>query len=100
MRHGQNELRLAVGRKNWLFVGSDDGGEVNAIFTSLLASTRFCSVEPWSYLRDVLCLLPRWPEHRRLELAPLSWHKTRELDEVRALLDANPLRRLTLDARS
>jgi transposase len=103
IHNNMSELALrreAVGRKNWLFVGSDDGGEVNAIFTSVLASARFCGVEPWSYLRDVLCLLPRWPEHRLLELAPLSWHKTRELDDVRALLDANPFRRLTLDARS
>ncbi len=37
-----NLRREAVGRKNWLFVGSDDGGAVNAIFTSLLASCRLC----------------------------------------------------------
>jgi transposase len=91
--------REAVGRKNWLFVGSDDGGAVNALFTSLLASCRLRGVEPWSYLRDVLCLLPSWPEHRLLELAPLNWPLTRELPDVRAALDANHFRRLTLDAR-
>jgi hypothetical protein len=91
--------REAVGRKNWLFVGSDEGGAVNATFTSLLASCRLCGVEPWAYLRDVFCLLPRWPEHRLLELAPFFWGKTRELDEVQVLLAANPFRALTLDAR-
>src|SRR5689334_14343339 len=88
--------RQAVGRKNWLFVGHDDAGAVNAIFTSLLASCRLCKVEPWTYLRDVLCLLPSWPEHRLLELAPVQWKNTRERDDVGRLLDDNPLRRLTL----
>ncbi len=86
-------------QKNWLFVGSDDGGEVNAIFTSLLASARMCNVEPWSYLRDIFCLLPTWPSYRLLELAPVEWRKPSVLNEVRALLDANVFRRLTLDAR-
>lgn len=90
--------REAVGRKNWLFVGSDDGGAVNATFTSLLASAQLCGVEPWSYLRDVLCLLPTWPEHALLDLAPLKWKRTIERDDVRGRLDADPFRRLTLDA--
>jgi transposase len=72
---------------------------VNAIFTSLLASCRLCDVEPWSYLRDIFCLLPRWPEHRFLELAPVAWNETCARDDVRALLDANPFRKLTLDTR-
>jgi hypothetical protein len=100
IHNNMSELALrreAVGRKNWLFVGSDDGGAVNAAFTSLLASCRLCGVEPWAYLRDVFCLLPRWPEHRMLELAPLHWNTTRDQDDVRALLDANRFRRLTLD---
>ena len=91
-----NLRRQAVGRKNWLFVGSDDGGHTNAVFTSLLASCRMLEVEPWSYLRDLLCLLPRWSSHRLLELAPVNWSRTRELDEVRGLLAANPYRALTL----
>jgi hypothetical protein len=47
-------------------------------------------------LRDVFCLLPRWPEHRLLELAPIHWNATRARDDVRVLLDANTFRRLTL----
>jgi transposase len=53
-------------------------------------------VEPWSYLRDILCLLPGWPVHRLLELAPAYWKDTSTRDDVRALLDANPYRALTL----
>ncbi len=90
-----NLRREAVGRKNWLFVGNDEGGEVNAAFTSLLASCALCRIEPWTYLRDLLCLLPQWPEHRVLELSPIEWHKTRERADVIDLLDKNPFRRAT-----
>ncbi len=95
-----NLRREAIGRKNWLFVGSDDGGAVNAAFTSLLASCQLARVEPWSYLRDLFCLLPRWPKHRVLELAPIEWPRTREREDVRALLDANRFRQLTIVATS
>jgi hypothetical protein len=91
-----NLRRQAVGRKNWLFCGSDDGARTNAVFTSLLASCRMLGVEPWSYLRDVLCLLPSWPAHRAIELAPLHWNDTRDLDDVRERLATNPYRALTL----
>jgi len=102
IHNNMSELELrreAVGRKNWLFVGSDDGGAVNAIFTSLLASCTLCGVEPWAYLRDIFCLLPGWSEHRLLDLAPVAWTKTRERADVTRLLDGNPFRKLTLDAR-
>jgi hypothetical protein len=93
----ERELRRqAVGRKNWLFVGSDDGGHVNSVFTSLLASCRMHEIEPWAYLRDLLCLLPRWPKHRVLELAPVNWRATVGLDDVKRTLSLDPYRRLTL----
>jgi hypothetical protein len=101
IHNNMSELALrreAVGRKNWLFVGSDDGGAVNAVFTSLLASAQLHDVEPWTYLRELLCLLPRWSEHKLLDLSPLNWKSTRARDDVKALLDADPFRRLTLDA--
>ncbi len=100
IHNNMSELALrreAVGRKNWILVGSDDGGAVNAIFTSLLASCRLCDVEPWSYLRDIFCLLPQWPEHRLLELAPFMWNETRVRSDVQQLLGQNQFRRLTLD---
>lgn len=99
IHNNESELNLrrqAVGRKNWLFVGSDDGGRTNAIFTSLLASCRMLDIEPWSYLRDILCLLPGWSTHQLLDLAPINWPTTSKREDVRAKLVANPYRQLTL----
>ena len=99
IHNNMSELALrreAVGRKNWIFVGSDEGGAVNATFTSLLASCEMHQIEPWSYMRDLLCLLPGWSEHRLLELSPAEWAKTRERPEVVARLERDPFRRLTL----
>lgn len=78
-----NLRRQVVGRKNWLFVGSDDGAEVNAAFVSLLASCSLHKIEPLGYMRDLLCLLPRWPRHRVLELAPANSGKTLEQRRLR-----------------
>lgn len=88
--------REAVGRKNWLFVGSDDGGEVNATFVSLLASCEMHGLEPWGYLRDLLCLLPGWPRGRVLELAPAYWRKTVADPDTERRLTANVFRQVTL----
>ena len=91
-----NLRREVVGRKNWLFVGSDDGAEVNAAFVSLLASCSLHKIEPLGYMRDLFCLLPRWPRHRVLELAPVNWSKTLEQRQAQEALDANVLRRVVL----
>lgn len=88
--------REAIGRKNWLFVGSDDGGEVNATFVSLLASCQLHDIEPWTYLRDLFCLLPSWPVRRVLELAPLNWKQTAQNEDTQQRLAANIFRRATL----
>ncbi|MFV8754739.1 IS66 family transposase [Nannocystaceae bacterium ST9] len=88
--------RQAVGRKNWLFVGNDDAGEVNATIVSLLASCDMHGVEPVGYLRDLLCLLPYWRQHRVLELAPVNWRQTLEQPEARELLAENVCRRAAL----
>jgi transposase len=78
--------RQAVGRKNWLFVGSEDGGEWNAIAVSLIASCELHGIEPWGYLRDVLILLPDWPRDRVLALSPKYWKQTLEQSDARELL--------------
>jgi transposase len=95
--HSENALRReAVGRKNWLFPGSDEGGTVNATFVTLLASCQIHGLEPLGYLRDLLCLLPGWNVQRVLELAPANWRTTVQRAEVRAALEANVFRQAAL----
>lgn len=88
--------RQAVGRKNWLFVGSEEGGHVNTVFVSLLASCAMLRIEPWAYMRDLLCLLPSWNQRRLIELAPVNWPTTVARPDVQEILDANIFRRVTL----
>ena len=99
LHNNRSELELrreVIGRKNWLFVGSDEAAEVNTVFVSLLASCGLHKIEPWAYLRDLLCLLPRWPRSRVLELAPAHWRKTLEQSDAQERLAANPFRQATL----
>ena len=46
--------RVAVGRKNWMFVGSEEGGERTAIILTIVASAHRHDLDVWAYLRDVL----------------------------------------------
>jgi transposase len=86
--------RQAIGRKNWLFIGNDDAGEVNTNFVSLLASCEMHGVEPFGYIRDLLILLSNWPHSRVLELAPVNWASTVAREDVAAKLAANVFRQL------
>lgn len=81
--------RQAVGRRNWLFIGSGDGAEVNTTFSTLIASCHLNDVEPESYLREVMCLISDWPTSRVLELAPCNWKQTREQPEAQQLIADN-----------
>jgi transposase len=95
----ERELRReAVGRKNWLFVGNDDAGQVNATFVTLIASCEMHGLEPWAYLRDLFCLLPEWPRHRVLELSPARWAETLEDEHTQQRLAADVFRQITLGA--
>jgi hypothetical protein len=86
-----------VGLKNWLFCATDGGAEWNAVVVSLLASCRMHDIEPIAYLRDVLTLLPSWPKHRVLELAPANWRETLEKPETREKLKGLQLIRYDRD---
>ena len=64
---------VALGRKNWLFAGSDRGGRAAAIAFSLIQSCKLHGVEPFAYLADVLRRLPDHPINRVAELLPFRW---------------------------
>ena len=64
---------IAVGRKNYLFFGSDVGGRTAAVLYSFTQTCQHLGVEPWRYLRDVLERLPTHPAERLQELLPDRW---------------------------
>lgn len=92
----RNLRKEAVGRKNWIFVGSEDGAAANTTFVSLIASCELHGIEPWRYLRDLFYLLPDWPKSRVLELAPAYFEQTLQQEEAKRRLAENPLRRALL----
>jgi transposase len=73
----ERALRAVVlGRKNWLFAGSDRGGETAAILYTFMATCRQLGVEPFAYLRDVLTRLPAQPADHLAELLPDAWQRS------------------------
>jgi len=64
---------VALGRKNWLFSGSDEGAQRAAILYSLIASCKLCGIDPFLYLRDVLERINTHPANRIDELTPPRW---------------------------
>jgi len=64
---------VAIGRRNWLFVGSQRGGNAAATILSLIETCKLHGVEPYAYLADVLQRLPAHPSNRVAELLPFNW---------------------------
>ncbi len=68
---------IAVGRKAWLFFGSDDHATAAANIFSLVASCELHGLDVERYLAEVIRVMPLWPRDRYLELAPRYWTGTR-----------------------
>ena len=68
---------IAVGRKNWLFCGSDDHAQATANLFSLVASCKLHGLDPEAYLTDIIRVMPYWHRTRYLELCPRDWSATR-----------------------
>ena len=70
----ERELRaVAVGRKNWTFAGSDEGGRRAAAIYTLIATAKLNAIDPQAWLADVLARLPDHPAKRIQELLPWNW---------------------------
>ena len=69
-RHGQNDRAIAIGRKNWLFAGSDRGGERAASIYALIATAKLNGLDPQAWLADVLRRINDHPASRLNELLP------------------------------
>jgi transposase len=64
---------IGMGRLNWLFVGSDNGGRTAAVWFSFTATCKNLGMDSFAYLRDVLERLPTHPADRLGELLPHRW---------------------------
>ena len=64
---------VAIGRRNWMFAGSDTGAQRAAVIYSLVATCKLCDIDPFAYLRDVLDRVSTHPASRIADLTPLGW---------------------------
>ncbi len=69
---------IALGRKSWLFCGSDRGGRRAAAMYSLIVSAKMNNVDPQAWLADVLTRIATHPAHRLDELLPWGWEIARQ----------------------
>ena len=69
---------LTIGRKNWLFVGSEDGGKASATILSLVQTCRNLGINPQEYLEDVLRRIMQHPAKRIDTLLPDNWLAARQ----------------------
>jgi transposase len=70
----ENAMRpVALGRKNWLHVGSEKAGPKLATLASAVETCERHGIDVRAYVLDVLQRLAKWPTHRVQELTPLAW---------------------------
>jgi transposase len=73
---------IALGRKSWLFCGSDRGGQRAAAMYSLIVTCKMNEVDPHAWLCDVLTRIATHPAHRIDELLPWNWKASREKELI------------------
>lgn len=69
---------IALGRKAWLFAGSDRGAERAAVMYSLIGTAKLNDVDPQAWLADVLARIAEIPQNRLDELLPWKWRHRHE----------------------
>ena len=69
---------IALGRKAWLFAGSDRGGQRAAVMYSLITTAKMNDVDPQAWLADVLARINDLPQTRLHELLPWEWKAIQE----------------------
>jgi transposase len=75
---------FALGRKSWLFAGSDRGAERAAVMATLIMTAKLNDVDPQAWLADVLARIASIPQGRLYELLPWEWQKANDLKEAAA----------------
>jgi transposase len=92
--------RIAIGRKNWLFVGSPQGGRTAAVLISFTSTCHRLGVEPWAYLQDVLTRLPTMPAGQLGDLLPDQWQTMRQAKMAPTLAPAPAITAPAADSAS
>ena len=77
---------IAIGRKNWMFAGSEAGAERAAVIYSLVASCKLSGIDPFEYFRNVLKKVSTHPASKIDDLLPANWKKP---DKMPAETDPN-----------
>ena len=75
---------VALGRKSWLFCGSDPGGQRAAAMYGLIVTCKMNGVDPQAWLADVLARIAGHPVHRLDELLPWNWRPQHRADAALA----------------
>ena len=73
---------LALGRKNYLFAGSEAGGERAGAIYSLITTAKLNGLDPEAYLRDVLARIADHSINRIAELLPWNWSPAATVDQA------------------
>jgi transposase len=72
--HSERQIKqMVIGRKNWIFCGSENGARNAAILFSLVVSCKLHGVDPFAYFKDVLMRIHTHPADRVHELVPREW---------------------------
>ena len=83
MRPRRGVRGIALGRKSWLFCGSDRGGERAAVMYNLIVTAKMNDVDPQAWLADVLARIAEHPVQRLDELLPWNWrHRKKQVDQA------------------
>lgn len=75
---------IALGRKSWLFAGSDRGGQRAAVMYSLIVSAKMNDVDPQAWLAHVLANIAQHPASRLDELLPWNWRPQNAVNQKAA----------------
>jgi transposase len=70
---------VAIGKKNWLFVGSERSGQRAAIIQSLIGTAKLNGIDPQAWLKNTLECIPVWPNHRIDDLLPIYGWEPRQI---------------------
>ena len=89
---------IALGRKSWLFCGSDRGGQRAAAMYSLIMTAKMNGVDPQAWLADILARIAGHPSHRLDELLPWNWRRSTQSPRLPPEMHVNKVHRvMTID---